>query len=52
MTRKERCIMLIREARHCLAHNQMYTARVYLEMYREIYAAAPASTKRRWRCGQ
>jgi hypothetical protein len=43
---------LLRAAREALRSGEVHISIVYLYVYRFQYAEAPASTRRRWRCGR
>lgn len=49
--RKRYLLSALRYARACLAEGDCKLAYATLCHYRRLYDAAPASTKRRWRCG-
>ena len=51
-SRKATLIQRLHNARVLLKAGIFSQARIFLEWYREDYAKAPASTRRRWRCGQ
>ncbi len=43
---------MLRTARELLRCGDWLRARYYLSLYRTAYALAPASTRRRWKCGR
>jgi hypothetical protein len=43
---------MLRIARSALLTGSVYAARWWLRRWREGYAQAPASTRRRWKCGK
>lgn len=43
---------MLRTARGFLRAGCIANARHYLSLYRTAYALAPASTRRRWKCGR
>jgi len=49
---KQRLLFMLGVARLCLSAGEVEGARGALARYREVYAAAPASTRRRWKCGR
>ena len=52
-SRKVDLLALLDAARYALdVHGEVDNARLYLKLYHRQYALAPASTRRRWRCGR
>lgn len=43
---------LLSYAREALNDHDVWLARWWLDSYHHYYAAVPASTKRRWKCGR
>jgi hypothetical protein len=50
--RRADLLAYLRAARYCLQRGMTDGARVVLGRYRAEYAEAPASTRRRWKCGR
>lgn len=51
-SRKDALLRILHEARDYLALGEVDSAQAMLDIWRERYAMTPASTRRRWRCGQ
>jgi hypothetical protein len=51
-SRRRDLLGLLDAARFVLGRGNVLSARAYLITYRLAYALAPASTRRRWRCGR
>jgi hypothetical protein len=51
-SRKRRLLTTLRAARSALASHRVDTAQWFLSIYHAAYAVAPASTRRRWKCGR
>lgn len=51
-SRRRTLLDILHGARGCLRAHLLNTARRALAEYREQYAQAPASTRRRWKCGR
>lgn len=51
-SRKRDLLRLIHAARELLREGSPTGARICMDEYRRRYSRAPASTRRRWRCGQ
>lgn len=51
-SRKVDLMDMLRRARDALRWHQLENARFYLSLFRTAHALAPASTRRRWRCGR
>jgi hypothetical protein len=51
-SRRGDLLFALRLARVALKHGQLLAARAFLQVYRCKYATAPASTRRRWKCGR
>ena len=51
-SRKLRLLEFLQASRAALRRGEVVWARYMLETYRYNYAKAPASTRRRWKCGR
>lgn len=52
VSRKLDLMRLLFCARRELGYHDNWWARYFLNKWREAYAATPASTRRRWKCGR
>ena len=51
-SRKVDLLAFLATACDCLAAHDLAGAREWMGLYRYHYSQAPASTRRRWRCGR
>lgn len=50
-SRRSTLLALLATARDYLDLHNVKAAQGWLNLYRQCYATAPASTRRRWKCG-